>query len=175
MSAPHVAAVAALVRALRPDLNADEVVALLGFVLVDTSNFRHTGLMLVARTRVARVPRGRRIVATLIALATVIAGVDASPASAVPVSSPAAVNGPVHAADLTKFQAGNIISERRLLQQRHLDRGADPIIPAGEEVPVCQSGYTCLKDWYEHVENHDEADAMCGPLPSGAKRETARR
>jgi len=35
MSAPHVAAVAALVRALRPDLGADEVVALLASTATD--------------------------------------------------------------------------------------------------------------------------------------------
>jgi len=35
MSAPHVVAVAALVRALRPDLNADEVVALLAATAID--------------------------------------------------------------------------------------------------------------------------------------------
>src|SRR5690606_27304574 len=41
------------------------------------------------------------------------------------------------------------------------------------KVPSCQSGYTCLKDWYD-TSRSTAADAMCGAY-SGGVRERASR
>jgi putative cell wall-binding protein len=80
------------------------------------------------------------------------------------------VGGIVKAADLSKFQAGNIISDAVFF-----DRGtmSAPQIQSFLEskVPRCQAGYTCLKDWYD-TSRTTNADAMCGAY-SGGIRERA--
>jgi len=86
---------------------------------------------------------------------TVDAGIDAAPASI------------VKTADLSQFQAGNIISDARFF-----DRGTMSAAQIQQfleaKVPACQSGYTCLRDWYD-TSRTTGADAMCGAYAGGVR------
>ena len=124
----------------------------------------------------ARLPARRRAVSRWIA--AVVAGIAliAGPLVAVPAAVAAPVtyakSAHVPTADLTKFQPGNIISDATFF-----DRGTmtEAQIQSFLEarVPNCQSGYTCLKDWYD-TSRTTTADAMCGAY-SGGVRERASR
>jgi hypothetical protein len=71
----------------------------------------------------------------------------------------------VKTADLSQFQAGNIISDAKFF-----DRGTMSEAQIQQflqsKVPNCQAGYVCLKDWYD-TSRATSADAMCGAYPGG--------
>ncbi|MBW9111875.1 cell wall-binding repeat-containing protein [Microbacterium ureisolvens] len=94
-------------------------------------------------------------------------------ASATSGSAPSAVGAAIQpAADLSKFQPGNIVSDVVFF---HKDSMSEAQIQAflEQKVPRCQSGYTCLRDWYD-TSRTTGADAMCGAY-SGGVRERASR
>jgi hypothetical protein len=78
-----------------------------------------------------------------------------------------AVPAVVKTADLSQFQAGNIISDAKFT-----DRGAMSEAQIQQflqsKVPTCQSGYVCLKDWYD-TSRTTSADAMCGAYAGGIR------
>lgn len=78
----------------------------------------------------------------------------------------------VHAADLSKFQPGNIVSDTVFF---HRDSMTEAQIQAflEQKVPQCRSGYTCLKDWYD-TSRATSADAMCGAYPGGVRERASR-
>jgi putative cell wall-binding protein len=90
-----------------------------------------------------------------------------APAAGNAATAAAASAGIVKTADLSKFEAGNIINDAVFF-----DRGtmSAPQIQSFLEakVPVCRSGYTCLKDWYD-TSRTTTADAMCGPYAGGIR------
>ncbi|WP_139230888.1 VCBS repeat-containing protein [Microbacterium sp. cf046] len=76
----------------------------------------------------------------------------------------------VKAADLSKFQAGNIISDAAFFNRSTMTEGQIQAF-LQEKVPNCQSGYVCLKDWYD-TSRTTAADPMCSAY-SGGIRERA--
>ena len=95
---------------------------------------------------------------------------DGSAAAVESVQSGQAADSVVKTADLSQFQAGNIISDAVFFDKDTMT--ADQIQAFLEaKVPTCQSGYTCLKDWYD-TSRTTSADAMCGAY-SGGVRERA--
>jgi hypothetical protein len=124
----------------------------------------------------------KRIAAWTMTVALVIGGVSAagsaaSAAEAVPqsvgeasASGSSAVETVVKTADLSKFQAGNIISDAAFFNSGTMTPAQiQSFLDA--KVPRCQSGYICLKDWYD-TSRTTSADAMCGAY-SGGVRERA--
>ena len=89
------------------------------------------------------------------------AGDRVSSALSAPDHTSAAVDTVIRpAADLTKFRAGNIISDATFSDTSTMS--ASQIQSFFEsKVPVCQAGYTCLKDWTD-TSRTVAADAMCG-------------
>jgi uncharacterized protein with LGFP repeats len=81
-----------------------------------------------------------------------------------------AVDAVVKTADLSKFQPGNIISDAAFSNRGSMTEGQIQSFLEGK-VPRCQSGYVCLKDWYD-TSRTTTADAMCGAY-SGGVRERA--
>ncbi|MFK4805821.1 hypothetical protein ACI3KX_08135 [Microbacterium sp. ZW CA_36] len=73
----------------------------------------------------------------------------------------------VKSADLSQFQPGNIISDAKFT-----DRGTMSEAQIQQflqsKVPACQSGYVCLKDWYD-TSRTTNADAMCGAYAGGIR------
>ena len=67
--------------------------------------------------------------------------------------------------------AGQHHQRRGVLRSRHDDAPQQIQSFLESKVPVCQSGYTCLKDWYD-TSRTTTADAMCGAY-SGGIRERA--
>lgn len=124
----------------------------------------------------ARLPARRRAVSRWIA--AVVAGIAliAGPLVAVPTAVAAPVtyakSAHVPTADLTKFQPGNIISDAAFFNSSTMTEGQIQAFLEAR-VPNCQSGYTCLKDWYD-TSRTTTADAMCGAY-SGGVRERASR
>ena len=96
-------------------------------------------------------------------------GADAAASAAEPVdaSVDAAPASIVKMADLSQFQAGNIISDARFF-----DRGTMSAAQIQQfleaKVPACQAGYTCLRDWYD-TSRTTGADAMCGAYAGGVR------
>ncbi|MET0830432.1 MAG: hypothetical protein ABWY26_12970 [Microbacterium sp.] len=101
---------------------------------------------------------------------------NASPApqqatTAAATASAAAVEGAiVKTADLSKFQPGNIISDAAFSNSGAMSEAQIQAFLQAR-VPNCQSGYVCLKDWYD-TSRTTAADAMCGAY-SGGVRERA--
>ncbi|WP_194409131.1 hypothetical protein [Microbacterium cremeum] len=90
---------------------------------------------------------------------------------------PAAVGGVadagvVKAADLSKFQPGNIISDAVFFNKSTMTEAQIQSF-LQSKVPSCKAGYICLKDWYD-TSRTTNADAMCGAY-SGGVRERASR
>lgn len=80
--------------------------------------------------------------------------------------------GIVQAADLSKFQPGNIISDAVFFNKGTMTEAQiQSFLQA--KVPTCSAGYTCLKDYYDTARTIS-ADAMCGAY-SGGSRERASR
>lgn len=137
-------------------------------------NVRHT-VHMPARFR-AVAPRLRGVFALIAVLAVIGAGLVATPTVAVaagvaaaPVQSAAQVpSGPlVQAADLSKFDAGNIISDAVFFDSGTMTEAQIQSF-LESKVGSCQSGYTCLKDWYD-TSRVTGADAMCGAYPGGMR------
>ena len=71
----------------------------------------------------------------------------------------------VRMADLSRFQPGNIISDAAFFNSNTMSAAQiQSFLEA--KVPSCDSGYVCLKDWYD-TSRTTTADAMCGPYAGG--------
>ena len=131
----------------------------------------------------------RRLIAPTLAVIAMLAGFLVAPAASAveqtvvadaattvdvvsALDAETAIGDSIQTADLSKFQAGNIISDAVFFDKSTMTEAQ---IQAFLEkmVPTCQSGYTCLKDWYDTSRNVS-ADAMCGAY-SGGTRERASR
>lgn len=105
----------------------------------------------------------------------VVAGISGTAASAsatpaVPAAS-TAENSIVKSADLSKFQPGNIISDAAFFNAGTMSEAQIQSFMQSK-VPTCQSGYTCLKDWYD-TSRATSADAMCGAYAGGMRERAA--
>ena len=76
-------------------------------------------------------------------------------------------SGIVKAADLSQFQAGNIISDAKFFDRATMSEAQIQQF-LQSNVPTCQSGYVCLKDWYD-TSRVTSADAMCGAYAGGMR------
>ncbi|MEZ3159427.1 hypothetical protein AB1K54_02640 [Microbacterium sp. BWT-B31] len=139
--------------------------------------------MSTARRRV--LVRRRHLVSLIAALSVAVGGVLVAPArdadAAAADSSVASVASRSFAetaagirptANLSNFQAGNIISDAVFFNSGTIDEAQIQAF-LESKVPRCESGYTCLKDWYD-TSRTTTADAMCGAY-SGGVRERASR
>ncbi|MFD0789104.1 LGFP repeat-containing protein [Microbacterium insulae] len=118
--------------------------------------------------------RMKRTAAATIAIVAMTLGILAAPAAAAAAgaSGPSATTGIVKAADLSKFQAGNIISDAVFFNRSTMTESQIQSF-LQSKVSSCRSGYTCLKDYYD-TSRTTTADAMCGAY-SGGVRERASR
>jgi len=92
-------------------------------------------------------------------------------AATVPAASGSIAEGSVvKTADLSRFQPGNIISDGAFFNSGTMSESQIQSF-LQSKVPTCQSGYVCLKDWYD-TSRTTAADAMCGAY-SGGIRERA--
>ena len=124
----------------------------------------------------------KRVAAWVMTAALVIGGVSAATSAAnaaeatvlsvgeASASSSSLVDSVVKTADLSKFQPGNIISDAAFFNAGTMSEAQVQSF-LQSKVPTCQSGYTCLKDWYD-TSRTTSADAMCGAY-SGGVRERA--
>ena len=120
------------------------------------------------------------ILAAVAILAVVAGGLTVTPSAAAAGSNATttatagldATTGIVPAADLTKFQPGNIVSDAVFSNKGSMTEAQIQEF-LQSKVPTCRSGYTCLKDWYD-TSRTTAADAMCGAY-SGGVRERASR
>lgn len=145
--------------------------------MVSKRHFRHTDHMFVFRHMRARRSLTIRLAAGCATIAVLCGGMIglAAPASAAPVIdagiAPAAVGGPVKTADLSKFQAGNIISDAVFFNSGTMS--ADQIQSfLNGKVPSCQAGYTCLKDFTQTTQSF-AASAYCNGYAGGGTESAA--
>lgn len=131
-----------------------------------------------SRRLVSSATRGRVIawLATFAVVAALLVAVSpaAATGAATSTTSEAAVaseRGPeVRTADLSKFRAGNIMSDDVFFDSGTMTASQIQTF-LERQVPTCRSGYTCLKDWYD-TSRSVSADPMCGAY-SGGQRERA--
>ncbi|KJL41225.1 LGFP repeat protein [Microbacterium trichothecenolyticum] len=71
------------------------------------------------------------------------------------------------AADLSRFQPGHIISDAIFFDSNAMSEGVIQWF-LESQVPRCEPGYTCLRDWYD-TSRAVPADAMCAAYPGGAR------
>jgi hypothetical protein len=121
----------------------------------------------------------QRVAAWTMAAVLLVGGVSATSSAAVAAestqaSASASLASPatsvVKTADLSKFQPGNIISDATFSNSGSMSESQIQSF-LQSKVPTCQSGYVCLKDWYD-TSRTTSADAMCGAY-SGGVRERA--
>ncbi|MDY0908981.1 hypothetical protein [Microbacterium sp. CFBP9034] len=115
------------------------------------------------------------VVVALLALlgATLVPAGTATAAQSAAVAAPASVaSGIVKAADLSKFQPGNIISDAVFFNRATMTEAQIQAF-LQSKMPACRAGYTCLKDYYD-TSRTTTADPMCGAY-SGGVRERASR
>src|SRR5262245_21996027 len=105
--------------------------------------------------------------AWLTVLAILIGMLTATPAEAAsePAAAPSTATGAqvesaiVLAADLSQFRPVNIIADAVFFNRATMTEAqVQSFFQA--KVPTCQTGYTCLKDWYD-TSRTTTADAMC--------------
>jgi len=135
---------------------------------------------MVFRARLRRM-LGVAVAASLLLSGVLIGNAGAASASAVTGAGSTATSastgtnpetGISKMADLSKFQPGYIISDAAFFNSSSMSEAqVQAFLEA--RVPNCQSGYTCLKDWYD-TSRSVNADAMCGAY-SGGYRERASR
>lgn len=128
--------------------------------------------------------RGRRTVAIAVTFLTVLAltiglfPLDSARADAAVQTSPAAATGiveaagPVKAADLSQFRPGNIVSDAVFFDRNTMTE-AQIQAYLEQKVPRCQSGYTCLRDWYD-TSRTTVADPMCNAYQGGTRERASR-
>ncbi|MET0932681.1 MAG: hypothetical protein ABWX56_03135 [Mycetocola sp.] len=112
-------------------------------------------------------PSAWRRVVTIVAAVALGASLIAAPAFS-PLVSPE----PAQAADLSKFQPGNIIEDGVFFNTGTMSESQIQTFLNGK-VSSCASGYTCLKDFKQTTYDR-AADAMCKGY-SGAANESAAR
>ena len=114
------------------------------------------------------------VIATLVALTLgVLAPMQPAAAQVAPAAASASVStGIVQAADLSGFRPGNIISNEVFFDEDTMTISQIQDF-LEKKVPACQSGYTCLKDWYD-TSRTTSADAMCGAYSGGVKERASR-
>jgi len=116
--------------------------------------------------------RAKAMISLLVSLLVVIGVLAPSVPAHAADAPPAVTAGIVPAADLTKFQPGNIIGDAVFFNRSSMTEAQiQSFLQA--RVPTCTAGYTCLKDWYD-TSRTVAADAMCGAY-SGGVRERASR
>lgn len=76
------------------------------------------------------------------------------------------------AADLSLFRPGNIISDAVFFDAQAMTEAQIQSF-LESRVPVCQAGYTCLRDWYD-TSRTTAADAMCGAYAGGVRERASR-
>ncbi|GAA1946012.1 hypothetical protein GCM10009776_05050 [Microbacterium deminutum] len=114
-------------------------------------------------------PRAR-FAAAVTLTALIIGGLAPAAATA---ATPVAASGSataaalVQAADLTTFAPGNIISDAVFFNSSTMSAAQIQSFFQAK-VPVCQAGYTCLKDKYDTTRT-TSADAMCGAYAGGLR------
>ncbi|MBV0894302.1 VCBS repeat-containing protein [Microbacterium sp. NC79] len=125
--------------------------------------------------------RARSFVVTIVAAFALIVGLLGGvsvPAVAVDVSATNvtsnadAVSGIVKAADLSKFQAGRIIDDAVFYNSSTMTEAQIQTF-LNQKVPVCQPGYTCLKDFKQTTTNKSK-DQMCNGYTGGTNESAAR-
>lgn len=160
-------------------------ISAIGKKVVIIRHFRHTVHMVGAGLTNARAWT-RRTVGALVAMTALIgallvapAAAAATPAAPTAATAPAlattgdaAATGIVKAADLSKFQPGNIVSDAVFFSSTTMSEAQIQSF-LDSKVSSCRSGYTCLKDYYD-LTRTTTADAMCGAY-SGGTRERASR
>ncbi|MFB7893123.1 hypothetical protein ACFC1I_13050 [Microbacterium sp. NPDC056044] len=100
-------------------------------------------------------------------LAPAIGESDPAAAASAP-SVPAAVPGNIaKMADLSQFQPGLIISDAKFFDRSTMSEAQIQQF-LQSKVRTCQSGYVCLKDWYD-TSRATSADAMCGAYAGGTR------
>ena len=131
----------------------------------------------------------RRLIAPTLAVIALLSGILVAPAASAveqtvvadaattvdveaALDAETAIGDSIQTADLSKFQAGNIVSDTVFFASGTMTE-AEIQAFLEKMVPTCQSGYTCLKDWYD-TSRSTTADAMCGAY-SGGTRERASR
>lgn len=108
-----------------------------------------------------------------IAAALVVAGVaPASAAESAMLTSETGASSPTVAstvltANLADFRPGEIISDSVFFNSSTMNEQQIQSF-LESKVPSCQSGYTCLKDWYDTT-RATQADAMCGAYAGGGR------
>ena len=131
----------------------------------------------------------RRLIAPTLAVIALLAGLLVAPAASAveqtvvadaatamdveaALDAETAIGDSIQTADLSKFQAGNIISDAVFYDTATMTEAQIQAF-LEKRVPTCRSGYTCLKDWYD-TSRSMAADAVCKAY-SGGTRERASR
>ncbi|TQJ32737.1 hypothetical protein [Microbacterium sp. SLBN-146] len=126
-----------------------------------------------SRVSLIRAQLGRTVtvIASSVAL---LAGLLVAPAATAAPAGPVdtalsanALGSPVKTADLSQFRPGNIISDEVFYNSGTMSEAQIQTF-LQSKVPSCQSGYTCLKDWYDTT-RATNADAMCAAYPGGGR------
>lgn len=128
-------------------------------------------------------PAIQRIVASAVTAVLLLSGLSAissaanaqepsSQSAATTAASASVVEGSlVKTADLSAFQPGNIISDAAFYDRGTMTEAQIQSF-LQSKVPSCQSGYVCLKDWYD-TSRTTGADAMCGSYSGGIRERAA--
>ena len=123
--------------------------------------------------------RSKVLTASLGALLMVLGMLVAVPAQAVPTvaaeavqAAPAVESGIVRAADLSKFQPGNIVSDAVFYNSGTMTESQIQAF-LNSKVTACRAGYVCLKDKTDRTRAVG-ADAMCNAYAGGGVESAAR-